>query len=323
MINYNGLNELKHVLFSSYSRETAYKKDKEKWNQFNRYAGQCAISAMIAYNIFGGQILCGYSEELKMYHYWNKINDVEVDFTQEQFNNKPLLINIEQKSFQELYNVESVRIRYEKLLNNVNQTKHKLDILEEKIHNCMSCKNIDKFTSKTVYYGKNCDLLFIGEAPAKNGWHITGKVWCSPEGKIIPSGKVFDKLLNIINLSLFDASFTEAIKCYPEGGKVKIQNSRNCQKYLLELIDLLKPNYVIPMGLNATKLLLNSSLSMSELAGKIQKNEELISKTIILPMYHPSPISPKGYKENVVIFERLKRILYESRGLYDEEFQKI
>lgn len=323
MTEYTSLNELKHVLFASYSRETAYKKDKEKWNQFNRYAGQCAVSAMVAHNIFGGKILCGYIEDLKTYHYWNVINDVEVDFTLEQFRNKPMLTNIKQKSFQELYNVESVRVRYENLLSNINKTKNRLDLLEKEIYNCISCENIEKFTSKTIYYGNNCDLLFVGEAPARNGWHVTGKVWCSPEGKIIPSGKVFDKLLNIINLSLFDASFTEAIKCYPEGGKVKTTNSRNCQIYLFKLIDLLKPNYVIPMGLNATRLLLNSKSSMSELAGTLQKNEKLINKTSILPMYHPSPISPKGYRENIVIFEKLKNILSESMVLCDEDYQKI
>jgi len=30
---------------------------------------------------------------------------------------------------------------------------------------------------------------------------------------------------------------------------------------------------------------------------------------ILIPIYHPSPLNPKGYKENVPIFKKLKELL--------------
>ena len=27
----------------------------------------------------------------------------------------------------------------------------------------------------------------------------------------------------------------------------------------------------------------------------------------LIPIYHPSPLNPKGYKENIPIFEKLKK----------------
>ena len=32
-------------------------------------------------------------------------------------------------------------------------------------------------------------------------------------------------------------------------------------------------------------------------------------KYIVIPIYHPSPLNPKGYKENVPIFQKLKHLL--------------
>lgn len=29
----------------------------------------------------------------------------------------------------------------------------------------------------------------------------------------------------------------------------------------------------------------------------------------LLPIYHPSPLNPKGYKDNIAIFNKLKEIL--------------
>ncbi|KAI4452195.1 hypothetical protein C823_006777 [Eubacterium plexicaudatum ASF492] len=312
------INELKHVLFASYSKNTAYHKVKNNWNPFNRYVGQCVITSMIINRMFGGVILCGFIENLNINHYWNSINDTEIDLTIEQFTEKPHIVNIKTISFCELYDNENIRNRYEQLLAHVTDVKDRLDLLEDEIYRCSLCSNVDKFMSKTIHYGSNCNLLFIGEAPAKSGWRITGKVWTGSDGKIIPSGKVFEKLLQIIGLELFDASFTEAIKCYPSSGKVTATNNKYCEKHLNNLINILKPNLLVPMGTHAARNLLETTQPISQIAGKIYTSSKFEYNIRIMPIYHPSPISPMGYKNNIEIFENLKRIIKKSKENYDD-----
>ncbi len=321
MRKFETINELKHMLFASYSKETADQNIRDNWNPYNRYTGQCVVTSMVTNHIFGGKILYGFIKDLNVYHYWNVINNTEIDLTIEQFIEKPHIINIETITFQELYKDKKIYKRYEQLITNITNRKSKIDLLEDNIYRCNLCSNVDKFISKTIYYGSNCNLLFIGEAPAKNGWRVTGKVWTGPDGKIIPSGKVFEKLLKIINLELFDVSFTEAIKCYPMDGKVLTDNCKNCEEHLINLVNLLKPNLIIPMGAHAARNLLANKLQISQMAGKIYTSTKLGENIHILPIYHPSPASPVGYKNNIEIFENIKNII-NKKEKYDV-FQKI
>jgi len=93
--------------------------------------------------------------------------------------------------------------------------------IHEKIESCQECNDmIEKFThSESVYIGNNKELLLLGEAPANNGWRKSGMLWKDLNGKILPSGVILQKLLDILEIDLFDISFTEAVKCYPKERK--------------------------------------------------------------------------------------------------------
>ena len=66
----------------SWSKETCYPKLQKKWSPQNPALGQCAISALIIQDYFGGDLL--YCKHLK--HFWNKLpNGQEIDLTKSQF----------------------------------------------------------------------------------------------------------------------------------------------------------------------------------------------------------------------------------------------
>ena len=102
--NQFSLNHLFAVLLESWCKETAYPSCQHDYIQVNDPTyGQCAITAMIVYDMFGGTI-----HKIRVNgggtHYFNKINGHYIDFTSDQFDLYQIPINYE--------NNETVLIEY-------------------------------------------------------------------------------------------------------------------------------------------------------------------------------------------------------------------
>lgn len=183
-----------------------------------------------------------------------------------------------------------------------------LDKIDDKVSECSLCKDmVEKFgTSKTVSIGKTNKILILGEAPANNGWRKSGVAWYDPNNKLLPSGVVMQKLLDIINIKLEDTYFLEAIKCFPKDRKYLKQCGINCRSILNEQISIINPKIILSLGDAATKTILDIKYKkFSEVVGKEYK----FGNSIVIPIYHPSPISPKSYTGNIDIFKYLKEII--------------
>ena len=73
---------------------------------------------------------------------------------------------------------------------------------------------------------------------------------------------------------------------------------------MLKQIDIIKPKIIITLGEFPTRSILDFKFKkFSDVVGKIYDFNEYK----ILPIYHPSPISPKSLKGNLPIFEELKK----------------
>lgn len=180
--------------------------------------------------------------------------------------------------------------------------------VDREISLCQICHNmVEKFPNgKTVSIGNNSDIVILGEAPANNGWRKSGIAWYDINHKLLPSGVVLQKLLDIIDLKIEDTYFLEAVKCYPKDRKYLYKCSRNCRKFLFKQLEIINPKIVLSLGDMATRTVLDIKYKkFSEVVGR----EFLVNGILIIPIYHPSPISPLGYKGNVIIFEELKNKL--------------
>ena len=183
-----------------------------------------------------------------------------------------------------------------------------LNDVDNEIHNCNLCDNmVEKFpNSKTVSIGKNNDIVILGEAPANNGWRKSGRAWYDVNNKLLPSGIVMQKLLDILDIPLEDTYFLEAIKCYPKDRKYLKKCSINCKNFLLKQLKIIKPKIVLSLGDAATKTILDIKYKkFSDVVGKEYKLDGIT----IIPIYHPSPISPNSYKGNIEIFNELKLLI--------------
>ena len=114
------------------------------------------------------------------------------------------------------------------------------------------------------------------------------------------------KLLDILGLNLMDITFLEAIKCYPKERKNLVICKNNCSKILNKQLEILKPKIILTLGDMATKAILKINYKkFSDVVGQVYEIEYGIK---VIPIYHPSPISPLSYKGNVPIFNKIKEI---------------
>lgn len=180
---------------------------------------------------------------------------------------------------------------------------------QERIDNCCLCGDLKKLTKKSLQIGRT-PFIFIGESPAKDGWIESGKAFYNKDGILQASGKVLEKLLNGIGLSIEDIYFTECCKCIIEDRSRLESCAKNCLPILYDQIRTLPCDILVPMGLHPTQALLGIKIKkFSDYAGK--EFQIVINKKRykIIPIYHPSPINPKGYKDNVHIFKMLQNYL--------------
>lgn len=263
----------------------------------------CAITSLIINDYFGGVILKNNKDGIS--HYYNLIENEIIDLTPGEFNCDINYENYQIVDRQEIL-TEEIKNRYnilkKKIINKL------LKQVDEEVSNCKSCnKLVDKFpNSATVFLGKDNDIVLVGEAPANNGWRKSNKLWCDINGKVLPSGVVLQKLFNIIDRDIFDTTFLESVKCYPlERKNLKIC-SKNCKNIMLKQLKILNPKLVITLGEFPTRNLLNFKFDkFADVVGNIYD----FNGCKVLPIYHPSPISPKSYTGNIPIFEKLKEII--------------
>lgn len=176
--------------------------------------------------------------------------------------------------------------------------------IDNEIKQCNICDcMVEKFNNDiTVSVGNKSDIVIVGESPANNGWRKSGIAWRDENYKLLPSGRVLQSLLEIIGYSLEDTYFIETIKCYPKERRYLKECSNNCKKYLIKQLSIINPQIIISLGDIATRSLLD--VKYSKFGDVVGKSFDFEGCEII-PIYHPSPISPLGYNGNVDVFKNV------------------
>lgn len=283
--------------------------DYHNCDESNPSSGQCAVTSLLFHDYFGGEIYIIKVGGIS--HFFNVLDDEIYDITHSQFSTAISYDNKQLINREEILSNQDTLYRYSILKEKYEQECAKLLKINDDVHKCYKCSSyVEKFgTNKTIHFGKNKDILILGEAPANNGWRKSGKVWYDVDGNLLPSGKVMQKLLNEIDCDLLDITFLEAIKCYPKDRKYLKMCKQNCMDILNRQIEILKPKIILTLGDMATKAILNIKYSkFSDVVGNCYEKEVNNTLIKIIPIYHPSPISPMSYKGNLPIFRKLKEL---------------
>ena len=175
--------------------------------------------------------------------------------------------------------------------------------IELMIKECNKCGELPKLACNSMKIGES-KVLVVGESPAKDGWIVSKRAFYNKDGKFQASGKVLERLLNLVNLSIDDINFTEVCKCIIEDRKKLRACCNNCKSILFKQLDNFNFDIILPMGQYPTETILGFKIDkLKDVVGKRFEVTIGNCKKVVIPIYHTSPANPLCYKGNETIFE--------------------
>lgn len=173
--------------------------------------------------------------------------------------------------------------------------QNQIDQLTSQIQNCRKCPLYKTRNKPLVGDGSiNSQILIIGEAP---GYYenLSGKAF---QGS---AGKVFDQLLNLINLKREDVYITNVLKCHPpKNHNPRPEEIKACINYLYQQIKIIKPKIILTLGKFASENIFQKCklkfTKISQMHGQIFKIKTSYGNAQIIPLYHPASAC---YNENM------------------------
>ena len=145
---------------------------------------------------------------------------------------------------------------------------------------CSRCK-LHALGRQQVVFGvgnPNADLMFVGEAPGGDediqGIPFVGR-----------AGQLLTKMIEAINLRREDVYIANVIKCRPPGNRnPEPDEIEQCEPFLFQQIEAIKPKVIVALGAFAAKTLLRSEESISRLRGHVYD----FHGAKLIPTFHPS-----------------------------------
>ena len=127
------ISDLEHILLNCWCKDTSY--DPNKWSKDNPAFGQCAVTSLIVNDYFAGKIVWAEAllpDNTKISHYFNLIEEQEVDLTRKQFPKGTIISKGVDKTKQFSTTREYI-LSYQ-------TTRDRYEILKEKINVCIGNK---------------------------------------------------------------------------------------------------------------------------------------------------------------------------------------
>ena len=177
-------------------------------------------------------------------------------------------------------------------------TEHDLKSLEAM---CRSCDKCDLKASRTqVVFGKGnpkSKIMFVGEGPGreedKQGVPFIGA-----------AGRLFDKILESINLSRDDVYITNVVKCRPPRNRMPAPDEvLVCNQYLNAEIKLINPDIIVCLGALATKTLIDKNARITKMRGQWHE----IDGILYMPTFHPAALL-RDPKKKRPVWEDMKKV---------------
>jgi len=179
-----------------------------------------------------------------------------------------------------------------------------LDILNERICSCKECPL--GATRLNFVFGTgnpNADIMVIGEAPGadedEQGKPFVGR-----------AGQLLTKILESVSLSRDEVFIANIIKCRPPNNRRPAKEEVDkCEPYLKKQIELIKPAFILSLGLTSVDTLLKKTHKMSEIRGKVMDYHNIK----MVATYHPAALlrNPEWKK---LVWDDIRFL----RKLYDE-----
>lgn len=156
-----------------------------------------------------------------------------------------------------------------------------LETVQRSVEVCELCR-LHKTRNKTVFGAGNesADWLFVGEAPGaeedRRGAPFVGR-----------AGQLLDAMIFSIGMKREDVYVANVLKCRPPDNRDPLGlEVQHCQGYLRKQIELIQPRLIIALGRFAAQALLNSTLPIGKLRGRL--HSYLPFEIPLVATYHPA-----------------------------------
>ena len=193
--------------------------------------------------------------------------------------------------------------------------KGKIDVAGElkkiaaRIDKCRDCE-LGSSRNHTVpgEGNPNARLVFVGEAPGADE-DASGKPFVGRAGKLLT------KIIEAMGLSRDQIYICNTLKCRPPGNRdPKTSEKAACRHFLVEQLQLIKPEIVVALGSHAAKELLKVDKPIGQLRGKFHDFylTEDSAQIKLMPTYHPSYLLRNyNYDSRKRVWEDMQKVLVE------------
>lgn len=147
------------------------------------------------------------------------------------------------------------------------------------VKGCTKCR-LSETRTHTVFGEGSPDarILFIGEGPGENE-DLSGRPFVGKAGQLL------EKMINAMGLKREDVYICNIVKCRPPNNRQPAADeTAACTPYLLEQVNVIRPEVIVTLGLPSTQYILRTKNSMSKLRGQWHSWRGVK----VLPTYHPA-----------------------------------
>lgn len=204
----------------------------------------------------------------------------------------------------ELYVLKATGTHY---VDPVNITPSKIDEainLPEDIHKlhklisaCYLCDLSKSRLNIQVHHGTGASgLMIISNFPSLA--EDNDGAYAAKSGKMLQ-----DMIEKVLELNIDDVYLTHAVKCMPASGKTPLDNeSKSCQPFYLQQIELIKPKLIIALGAFSYNLLSNGQGDFIKDAGVIMP----FGERFMIAIEHPHILMSNPTKKKATMQELLQ-----------------
>jgi len=140
----------------------------------------------------------------------------------------------------------------------------KLTKLRDAVKKCRKCRLAA--TRKNVVVGEGnsrAKIVVIGEAPGADE-DASGRPFVGR------SGQLLTKILHAVNFEREEVYICNILKCRPPGNRNPLEDETGfCMPWLLQQLQIIKPEIILILGKVAANTILENSLAMGTMRGKL------------------------------------------------------
>jgi len=172
--------------------------------------------------------------------------------------------------------------------------------------NCKKCGLWETTTGTVCVAGdgpKKADIIVIGEAPGA-AEERTGKPFQGESGRILRQELEKAEILHL-------SYITNVVKCRPPGNRTPTNEEiKACRPYLDKELAQIKPEFVLTVGVPATKVMFRGKAKINQFHGELIENDKV--PYIGMPTFHPAytmrdPSKLPGFRNDI---QRLAKKVY-------------